>query len=305
MAGKSGWNLWPMALTGAIGLFGGITGAAYYVSLRVSPPSRRTFLDTYTFTPWELGVPYETVEFRSSDGLRLTGWWLPRPETNAVIVGSHGHAGSKDELLGIGSYCWRAGYNVLLFDYRGRGESDPWPQTLVSREVDDLLAALEYVRQRMPGAPIGVVGYSMGAAVGILATARDQSVKALVADSSFTAGDDVVAHGVEQTLRIPPTPLVRLADLIVARRHGYRFSQARPIDAIGQIAPRPVFIIHGVDDTLIPVSHAQRLYAAAREPRLLWEVPGAEHCGGYFVDRVTYCRRVIEFFDQYLRSVEA
>jgi len=305
MTTRFGLSSLPMALTGAIGLLGGITGTAYYVSLRVSPPPRQSYLDRYTFTPWELGVPYERVEFLSSDGLRLVGWWLPRPETDAVIVGSHGHSGRKDELLGIGGYCWRAGYNVLLFDYRGRGESDPWPQTLVSREVEDLLAALAYVRQRIPTASIGVVGYSMGAAVGILATARDQSVKALVADSSFTAGDDVVAHGIEQVLRIPARPLVRLADMIVARRHGYRFSQARPIDVIGQIAPRPVFLIHGTDDTIVPVSHVRQLYAAAREPRMVWEVPGAEHCGGYFVDRITYSRRVVEFFDQYLRSVEA
>jgi fermentation-respiration switch protein FrsA (DUF1100 family) len=53
------------------------------------------------------------------------------------------------------------------------------------------------------------------------------------------------------------------------------------------------------------VSHVRQLYAAAREPRMVWEVPGAEHCGGYFVDRITYSRRVVEFFDQYLRSVEA
>ncbi|MGQ9876708.1 MAG: alpha/beta hydrolase [Chloroflexus sp.] len=303
MAVKPGWSLLPMALAGAFSLLGGVT--AYYFSLRVSSSSRRTYLDSYTFTPWELEVPYEKVEFRSSDGLRLVGWWLPRPETNAVIVCSHGHNGRKDELLGIGSYCWRAGYNVLLFDYRGRGESDAWPKTLVSREVDDLLAALQYVRQRMPDAAIGVIGYSMGAAVGILATARDQSVRALVADSSFTTGDDVVADAVEKVLRVPLRPLVHLADTIVAWRHGYRFSQARPIDVIGQIAPRPVFLIHGVDDSLVPVCHVRQLYAAAREPRLVWEIPGAEHCGGYFVDRVGYCRRVVEFFDQYLRSVEA
>jgi fermentation-respiration switch protein FrsA (DUF1100 family) len=64
-------------------------------------------------------------------------------------------------------------------------------------------------------------------------------------------------------------------------------------------------LIHGTDDTIVPVSHVRQLYAAAREPRMVWEVPGAEHCGGYFVDRITYSRRVVEFFDQYLRSVEA
>lgn len=302
---RVGRSIVPMALTGAIGLLGGMVGLAYAVSWRVSPPPRRSYLDSYTFTPWELGLPYETVEFRSSDGLRLIGWWLPRPETNAVIVCSHGHSGSKDELLGIGSYCWRAGYNVLLFDYRGRGESDPWPKTLVSREVDDLLAALSYARQRVPDASIGVIGYSMGASVAILAAARDQSVKALVADSAFTAGDDIVSDSIAKVLPIPAALLVRLADAIVDRRHGYRFSQARPIDVIGQIAPRPVFLIHGTDDSVVPVSHSRRLYAAAREPRIIWEVSGAEHCGSYFVDRVGYCRRVVEFLDQYLRSVEA
>lgn len=90
-----------MALTGAIGVLGGITGTAYYVSLRVSPPPRRTYLDSYTFTPWELGVPFETVEFRSSDGLRLAGWWLPRPETNAVIVGSHIMPAAKMNCLAL------------------------------------------------------------------------------------------------------------------------------------------------------------------------------------------------------------
>ncbi|GIV94210.1 MAG: hypothetical protein KatS3mg056_2919 [Chloroflexus sp.] len=91
MAVKSGFGRLQVALAGIFSALGAISGTAYYISLRVSPPSLRTYLDFYTFTPWELGVPYEKVEFRSSDGLRLVGWWLPRPETNAVIVGSHGH----------------------------------------------------------------------------------------------------------------------------------------------------------------------------------------------------------------------
>ncbi len=290
-------------LSGALGVLGGVLGAAWYVSTRVSPNRARTYQDSYTFTPWELGVPHESITLYSADGLRLSGWWMPHSATAPVIICCHGHSGSKADNLGIATNLWRAGYNLLLFDFRGRGDADPWPHTLISREVDDLLAAVAYARARLLTAPIGVVGYSMGAAVAILAAAREPAIAALVADSSFTAGDDVVAHGVRNTLRIPPRPLVFATDAVVSRRHGYRFSQARPIDAIGKIAPRPVLIIHGASDTLTPSSHAHALYAAAGEPRQLWVVPGLEHCGAYFADRPGYCRRVTGFFDQYLGSL--
>jgi uncharacterized protein len=294
----------PLLASAALGAAGCVFGAAWYVTTRVSPRHPRHYSDSYTFTPWELGVPYETISLRSADGLSLTGWWLPRPESRGVVIGSHGHSGSKDDLLGIGTSAWRAGFNVLLFDYRGRGDSDPWPHSLVSREVDDLLAAVAYAQGRVAGARIGVVGFSMGAAVAIMAAAREPAIAALVADSSFTAVADVVAHGVRQTFGgLPPAPLIRAADEMLARRHGYRFTQARPIDAVGAISPRPILIIHGEGDSTVPVAQAQRLFAAAGEPRQLWVVAGVEHCGGYFADRPAYCTRVNDFFTQYLSSV--
>lgn len=293
-----------MMASGAIGAIGGAIGAAWYVSTRVSPMPRRSFLDDYTFTPWELGVPFEPVSFSSADGLRLSGWWMPQERSRGVVIGCHGHGGRKDDLLGIGTNTWRAGYSVFVFDFRGRGESERWPQTLISREVDDLLAAVAFARARAPTARIGVIGFSMGAAVSLLAAAAEPAIAAVVADSAFTSGRDVVAHGVRSVLRLPPEMLVLAADELVHRRHGYRFSHARPIDAIGRVAPRPVLIIHGAGDTMVPVEHAHRLYAAAGEPRELWVVPGIEHCGAYFLDRPAYCRRVIGFLDQYLGSVE-
>lgn len=297
-------SILPLLASAAFGLAGGVLGAAWYVTTRVSPQHRRNYQDTYIFTPWELGVPYEEMSMRSADGLSLTGWWLPYPDSRAVVIGSHGHSGSKDDLLGIGTSLWRSGFNVLLFDYRGRGDSDPWPHTLVSREVDDLLAAVSYAQSQVQGARIGVVGFSMGAAVAIMAAARSSAISAVVADSSFTAVADVVAHGVRSTLGIPPAPLIRAADEVLARRHGYRFTQARPIDAVGAISPRPIMIAHGASDSTVPVEQAQRLFAAAGQPKELWIAEGAEHCGGYFADRAGYSARVNAFFRQYLVSVE-
>jgi fermentation-respiration switch protein FrsA (DUF1100 family) len=95
-----------------------------------------------------------------------------------------------------------------------------------------------------------------------------------------------------------------MADRLTSWRYGYRFGAVRPIEAVAAISPRPLLLIHGAADSLIPVSHAHELFAAAREPKQCWIVEGAEHCGAYFADRTGYVARTAEFFRQYLESVE-
>jgi pimeloyl-ACP methyl ester carboxylesterase len=293
----------PLLLNTAAGTVGGMLGLAWYAGNQLNPRPRRTYLDDYTFTPWELDAPYEDVTLHTPDGLRLGGWWLLRPETQSVVICCHGHISAKHDLLGIGTGIWRAGHNVLLFDFRGRGTSDPWPNTLAHREVDDLLTAADYVRKRIAGARIGLVGFSMGAAVALLVAARDPTIQAIVADSSFTNARDVTADRMRHVLHVPVAPLVTLTEALIRQRYGYRLSDIRPIDAIGKLAPRPVLIIHGANDSLIPVAHARQLFAAAHQPKELWIDEHAEHCGAYFTDRRAYVRRVTEFFDQYLLSI--
>jgi fermentation-respiration switch protein FrsA (DUF1100 family) len=121
----------------------------------------------------------------------------------------------------------------------------------------------------------------------------------VVADSPFTGIAEVVAAGITR-YRLPPGIITRLADALTGWRFGYRFGDVRPIDAVAALSPRPLLIIHGEADTVIPVSHARLLYEAAGEPKRLWLFPGAEHCGGYFVHRPAYAARVTSFFAAHL-----
>src|SRR5262249_41731558 len=149
-------------------------------------------LDDYVFTPFETGADYEEVTFPSADGGQLLqGWWLSRPQANGVIVACPGYRGSKSDLMGISTALWRAGFNVLLFDYHGHGAGRGVPVTLGYREVRDFFGALDYVRGRVPEARIGVIGFSMGASVAIMGSARRPEVRAVVADSPFTSHADV------------------------------------------------------------------------------------------------------------------
>lgn len=270
-------------------------GVGIYTVHAIHAPKRRASAGPFTFSPWEVQIDHENVEFRTKDGVLIRGWWFPQ-QGNRVVVGCTGHRGAKQDLLGIGSALWRDGNNVLLFDFRGCGESDPAPRSLAHRELPDAQAAIEFARQRVAGARIGVIGYSMGASVAIMAVAEDSSVRALVADSPFATMRDAVGQAFRRR-HLPVRALLGLSDAANRVRFGYWFKAVRPLDAIAKISPRPLLLIQGEDDRIIPVDHAYRLFAAAGDPKELWVVPGATHCGAYFINRTTYVQRVSQFFD--------
>lgn len=256
---------------------------------------RRPWPD-YGFTPFEVGVPAEDISFTAADGVRLAGWWLdqpPRPH-DVVVICAHGHRGGKADLLGIGPGLWRAGHSVLLFDFRGCGASGDGPQSLAHHEQRDLAAAIDVVAARRPGARIAVVGFSMGASTAILTAATDNRVDLLVLDSPFATMSEVVASAYRRH-RLPPRMLLPIADLVTRARYGYWFGQVRPVDVIAALAPRPILLLHGEADRIIPVEHARALAAAAGPGLDLVTFAGADHCGGYFLDRPGYIARVAGF----------
>jgi fermentation-respiration switch protein FrsA (DUF1100 family) len=272
-------------------------GVGYYVAHVLTAPKRPGPMDGYVMTPFETGVPFEDVHIPTErEDRTLNGWWFPRPETDRVIIGLTGYRGAKSELIGIGAALWRAGFNVLLFDYHGHGAGLGAPVTLAYRELYDVYAALDYTLRRIPGARIGVIGFSMGAALAILTAASRPEVRVVVADSPFATHADVVSYNIARTIRLPGEPFLLTADYFLARRAGYRSRDVAPLRVVEQIAPRPLLLIHGTDDLVIPVSHTQRLYEAAGEPKELWLAEGAGHCGAYFLNRPAYCQRVCAFF---------
>ena len=159
------------------GLALGTVGAGYYAVRALTAPNKPRPDQEFTLTPFETGATFEDVQFPTEgSGHLISGWWLMRPETSRVIIGCTGYRARKSDLIGISSALWRAGFNVLLFDYRGHGDALGQPVTLAHREMSDFFGALDYVRQRLPDAQIGVLGYSMGASIAIMGAARRQSV---------------------------------------------------------------------------------------------------------------------------------
>ncbi len=292
------------SLGGSLGVASVLVGvAAYIVNTLTRPKQIDNFADLYTFTPFELNLPAEEVSFPPSRGdHQVSGWYFPHSEATATVLVCPGYRGRRSDVLGMSGQLWKAGYNVLAFEYYGHGTVVGKSVTLGYREMNDFLGAVAYAKQRAPQTRLGAVGYSMGASIAIMATARTPEIEALVADSGFATHRSAIAYTVLRTIHLPFAPFDWLTDLLLWLRAGYHFNQVEPLRDIGRIAPRPVLIIHGLKDSLVDPKDAKLLYAAANEPKELWLEPNADHCGIYFEDRAAYVKRVIGFLDRYLQK---
>ncbi len=289
-------------LGGSIGLMGVLFAVAVYLVESLTRPKRSTPFDNYTFSPYELGLPAEAVSFSPLNGdHKVKGWYLADPDATTTILVCPGYRSGMADVLGISAHLWKAGHNVLAFEYHGHGTEVGTPVTLGYREIDDFLGAVAYAKERTPQARIGVIAYSMGAAIAIMAAARNQDVEAIVADSPFATQWGVVDYNFRRAVRVPSAPFTWVADYLLGWRAGYHFNQVEPLRDIARIAPRPILLIQGDKDSIVDPHDASLLYNAAGAPKELWIGPGADHCGVYFQDRIAYVKKVTEFFDLYLK----
>lgn len=260
---------------------------AYYV---YTHPSRQVS----SVTPDDYNIGYEPVSFSSSDGVKLKGWFIPgsHPEAPTVIV-CHGYPFDKGNILDL-ALCLYPDYNLFLFDFRAMGESEGSYFTAGWKEVSDLEGAVVYLQGRGE-TQIGAMGFSLGAAVIILANNSD--IKGLVADSSFSDLNALI-NVIFRNLGPFKWSLVKLTKLWVRLFMGMDTGQVSPLRTMAFL-PSPILLIHGTEDREIPVDHSRQLYQAAvstDKDAELWLVPGADHGQAYYMDSEEYSRRVKAFF---------
>jgi alpha-beta hydrolase superfamily lysophospholipase len=252
-----------------------------------------------------IGIPVQDVSFTASDGVRLDGWLAVTSPHAPTIILAHGFKGSRVEMLPWARFLYAAGYNVLLFDERGCGQSDGWGITLGTREPDDVVGAVRYLEGRadLTNKYYGALGISLGAGVVLLAAAQVKALVAVVADSAWTDERpqmDRMSSVPIGRIYVPVLPYEpALVDLLI----GGRLEDTRPLQIIGQISPRAVFLIHSADDqnTTTPLSGERLLYAAAGQPKQHWIAPSGGHAGALAAHTSEYEKRVLAFFAQYLR----
>jgi dipeptidyl aminopeptidase/acylaminoacyl peptidase len=253
-------------------------------------------------TPAVYGLPFEPLWLSSHDGTRLAAWYIPRPGARSAVVLCHGYPMNREDLLDLVPPLHRAGFHVLAFDFRAMGESEGTICTFGREEPEDVLAAVRFLQERDEVDPgrIGVYGLSMGAASCLMAAARSDAIRAVVADSAFAHLEGMTHEYFSAVPLLLRRPLAAATESWAERLAGFRATDVAPAATVAQIAPRPVLLIHGECDALIPVAHAHRLDAAAGDPHELWIVRGAGHGRGHLLQPELYEQRITAFFRSHL-----
>jgi dienelactone hydrolase len=250
------------------------------------------------FWPSSYGLKYKDVFFPSrDDNVKLKGWFLPGGNTTAVLIVNGGFENRVDEnsdTLGITGDLVAKGYDVLLFDLRGRGESEGKGRSLLNIEKD-IGGAVDYLLQQgYDAANICILGFCSGAASACIFAGQNK-VGAVILDGCFVDVPMIVVREAG-TERIPSwLTRIFIPGLTAASRLFYGYRIINPIDVVGEIKC-PVFFIHEQYDNVITREETRRLFLASRNPaNQIWEVGNAQHSQSFRTDGKEYIQKVDDF----------
>ena len=249
-------------------------------------------------TPISYGMNFKWVEFPSSDGIMLRGWYVPTAgEARGTIVYSHGLNRTRIEMLPMAAFGHQLGYDGLLFDFRHQGASGGELTTLGYQERLDVIGAVRYaLYQQRAARPVILWGVSMGAAAALLAAAESPDVAAVISDSSFESLRATVEHHWKLFFHLPSFPIADELVYLIAWRGGFRPSDFDLVNAVTRIGNRPILFVALQDDRRMPPSIARTLYPYAASPhKALVVLPGQRHGEGFNQAREQYETEVRQF----------
>jgi alpha/beta superfamily hydrolase len=279
----------------------GLTVAAVIGVYVVVAPVATAILATHrprqAVTAVALGRPYQQVTVRTSDGLRLAGWYV-RSRNGAAVISYPTRQGKLPQARML----IRHGYGVLLLDARGYDGSDGAPNMFGWGETKDIDAAVAWLRSQrdVHDGRVGGLGFSVGGEMMLEAAAENPDLRAVVSEGAgIRSIREELLYGARSIPSLP-TQAVQTAALAV-------LSGTPPPpslhDLVQEIAPRPVFFIyaeHGVGSEDLNTD----FYRAAGEPKQLWRVADAGHTNGMKAQPRAYEQRVVGFLDHALLGKE-
>lgn len=245
-------------------------------------------------------LPVESVQFPSESGSTIYGWFIAGQKQSGAVVLMHGVRSNRTSMLERARFLSHAGYAVLLFDFQAHGESPGKQITFGYLESRDARAAVSFLRTRAPGERIGVIGVSMGGAAAVLATPPLEA-DALVLEMVYPTIDQAIEDRLAIRLGKLGSAIAPLLRWQLKPRLGISTADLRPIDKVNSVRVPKLFIA-GEKDQHTRIEESRAIFAAAAEPKDLWVVGGAEHQDLLAFVGEEYERRVLLFFDRYLRN---
>jgi hypothetical protein len=244
----------------------------------------------------------EDFNVRAPNGMEMRGWKVrPASPNSDWVLLFHGVSDNRTGVLNDAEFLLRHGYSVVMTDSRAHGESGGdmatygWKERYDAIVITDALYSAEKVHH------LYALGVSMGAAIALQSTAVDPRIERVVAEDPFASLREVSYDyaGLHAAAWLGKT-VFRLAPLMathsVEKEGGFKPDDVF-LEKAAALRPFPVLLVCGTRDHTIPCRHAQRIYEAARGPKELWIVEGAQHASALGHSPLDYERQVISFLE--------
>jgi dipeptidyl aminopeptidase/acylaminoacyl peptidase len=275
-------------MVGAPTLVGGAAAAAW---LALYPPVPKDLGGAV-----DLDDEAEPVRIALPDGDALPGWYLPGTQ-NGVLLLLHGYGRSHHRMWRYAGFLRAAGYGTLAIDFRSSRRGRRLPTTLGHHELEDAEAAWLWLRRRVPGQRLGVMGESLGGSVALMHAASHEDAAFVIVDCPFATGGEALDDMLVRFLRLPRWPLAPMARQIGILASGHDPCATDAVQAAARLRDRRVLFIHSVEDERVAPRHSERLWDAAGRRHGLWRVSGARHNRAWMAYRAEYESRVLAFLE--------
>lgn len=300
-----------IAVVGAI-----FTGAGMYFYNVAVVPGQKSFLSQkkklkktdslYKQTKWYQDVKKQKWTMKSADdNLKLDANYIPAGNSKKTVIILHGYMNNKDTMGPYAAMFHQMGYNTLLPDARGHGESQGNYVGYGWREKVDVRKWVNKVIQHNgKNSKIVIFGVSMGGATTMMTSGLKlpSQVKAFVEDCGYTNAKTEIQHEAEALYHMPAFPkfpLVEILSGITRLRAGYFLGDASSVKQLAK-NKRPMLFIHGDQDTFVPTKMVYENYKATKGPKELWIVKGAKHAKSFQTNPQEYQKKISQFLNKYV-----
>ncbi len=213
-------------------------------------------------------------EIRNAHG-ELLDYTFHEGEGNRIVVIGHGVTGNKDRpaLVTLAEGLAAAGISAMRFSFSGNGESGgTFTDSTITKEVADLGTVVDALKEYN----VCYVGHSMGGAVGVLRTATDERIRALV---SLAGMVHTKAFAEREFGDVTPDKGFMWDDPDCPLSQTYVDDMAT-IDSVAKHASKfdvPWLLVHGTADDIVPPEDSHDILQHANEQTVLLELPGVDH----------------------------
>jgi uncharacterized protein len=244
-------------------------------------------------------APAKDLTIVTADGLSLAATFRPgrRVDAPAVLL-LHGNGASREQTADNAAWLAERGYATLTIDFRGHGQSSASSHSFGWNESKDVRSAFAWLKEKEHGAPVALIGISMGGASALLGENGPVAADAMILQAVYSDIRHSIRNRVASMIsRGPATLFEPLLSFQSRLRFGVWPSRLSPLDALERYRG-PVLIIGGADDPFTPPEETRHMFDAVPCPKTLWLAPGVNHEGISDLKSSDYRQQLLSFLER-------